>query len=562
LHCQEDELMVISGNSGGFRLNFQGYRGAIARRNDVDLALSLRRAISLYGQHQAIVDGDVKYTYRQFGERVAALSQALSKLGISKGETVAIVCPNTHHYMEAYYACAVSGMVLNPLNFRLAAKEISSILADSSARAIIVHRDFVELFSQAMSYGDIEGFDNVIFIGEGKLETTLKLHQYESLISRNDGCAMPDISIAGSDLAQLYYTSGTTGRAKGVMLTQENVTSHALFSIPEFELSDADTWAHIGPMFHLVDAWAVFACTWVGARHVFAPYFKAEAVLDLFEKEKVTKTALVPTMLNALINDASVSKRSFPHLQVLTTAGSPVAPEIVKRTCETFGCKYWQFYGMTECSPLLTISKPMAHMNDWDAEKLLAITSRTGRTVLGVELRVVKDDGTEVNRNDAEVGEIVVRGPSITPGYWKQKDATDATIIDGWLHTGDLAVVDSEGYVNIDNQKKDMIITGGENVYSTEVEYALYEHPDVVECAVFGIPDKEWGEKVKAVIVKRSGSNITEADVIAVVRSRLTAYKAPRSIQFIEALPKTGSGKIYKKGLRDEYWKAEAKPIN
>jgi acyl-CoA synthetase (AMP-forming)/AMP-acid ligase II len=527
----------------------------------VDLSLSLRRAISVYGQHEAIFDQGVSYTYRQFGERVAALSHGLSMLGVKKGETVAIVCPNTHHYMEAYYACAVSGIVLNPLNFRLAAKEISTILADSNTRAIFVHHDFVELFKNAMSHGEIEGFKHVVFIGEGELDLELKVHQYETVISQNHGSALPDIAVASSDLAQLYYTSGTTGKAKGVMLTQENVASHALGSIPEFELSDADTWAHIGPMFHLVDAWAVFAATWVGARHVFAPYFKADSVLDLFEREKVSKTALVPTMLNALLNEPSVKDRSFPALKVITTAGSPVAPEIVKRTCETFGCHYWQFYGMTECSPLLTISKPKATMSNWPAEKLLAVSSRTGRTVIGVELKVVKDDGTEVKRDDAEIGEIVVRGPSITPGYWKQPDATNATIIDGWLHTGDLAVMDSEGYVNIVDRKKDMIITGGENVYSTEVEYALYEHPDVVECAVFGIPDQKWGEMVKAVVVKRSESSISEADVIAFVRSRLAAYKAPRTVDFIDVLPKTGSGKIYKKGLRDKYWEKEGRPI-
>ncbi len=528
----------------------------------MDLALSLRRAISLYGQKEAVGDQGVSYTYRQFGERVAALSGGLTGLGLKKGDTVAIVCPNTHHYMEAYYACAVAGMVLNPLNFRLAAKEISTILADSSSRAIIVHEDFAELIKDALAFGDIEGFQNAIYIGEGKLDTKLQVQQYETVISENDGSTLPDIAIAGSDLAQLYYTSGTTGKAKGVMLTQENVTSHALASLPEFELSDADTWAHIGPMFHLVDAWAVFACTWVGARHVFAPYFKADAVLDLFEKEKVTKTAIVPTMLNALLNEPSVKDRTFPHLQVITTAGSPVAPEIVKRTCEVFGCQYWQFYGMTECSPLLTISKPKSSMKDWSSEKLLAVTSRTGRTVIGVELKVVKDDGTEVKRDDLEVGEIVVRGPSITPGYWKQPDATNATIVDGWLHTGDLAVIDSEGYVNVVDRKKDMIISGGENVYSTEVEYCLYEHPDIVECAVFGIPDKQWGEKVKAVIVKRSGANITEDDVIAFVRSKLAAYKAPRSVDFIDALPKTGSGKIYKKGLRDVYWEKQGRQIN
>ena len=413
-----------------------------------------------------------------------------------------------------------------------------------------------------MSYGEIPGFENVIAIGEKHLDTKLSLQRYESLISANDGAELPDLAISGSDLAQLYYTSGTTGRAKGVMLTQENVTSHALAAIPEFELSDADTWAHIGPLFHLVDAWAVFAGTWVGARHVFAPYFRAEEVLELLESEKVTKTALVPTMLNALLNDPSVKERSFPALKVITTAGSPVAPEIVKRTCETFGCLYWQFYGMTECSPLLTISKPKSSMKDWSAEKLLAVTSRTGRTVIGVELKVVNDDGTEVKRDDTEVGEIIVRGPSITPGYWKQPDATSATIKDGWLHTGDLAVIDSEGYVNVVDRKKDMIITGGENVYSTEVEYCLYEHPDIVECAVFGIPDKDWGEKVTAVIVKREGSQLDEAAVIAYVRTKLAAYKAPRSVDFMDVLPKTGSGKIYKKGLRDPYWEKQSKHIN
>lgn len=528
----------------------------------MDLALSLRRAISLYGHHEAICDQGVKYNYRQFGERVAALSKGLSKLGVKKGETVAIVCPNTHHYLEAYYACAVAGMVLNPLNFRLAAKEIHTILADSSARAIIVHHDFVELFKNAITHEDIPGFDNVLYIGDGSLDSKLNVWPYETIVSENDGAELPDLLIAGSDLAQLYYTSGTTGRAKGVMLTQENVTAHALAAIPEFELSDADTWAHIGPLFHLVDAWAVFAGTWVGARHVFSPYFRAEEVLDLLENEKVTKTALVPTMLNALLNDPSIKERAFPALKVITTAGSPVAPEIVKKTCETFGCQYWQFYGMTECSPLLTISKPKTSMKDWSSEKLLAVTSRTGRTVLGVELKVVKEDGIEVKRDDQEVGEIIVRGPSITPGYWKQPEATQATIVDGWLHTGDLAVIDSEGYVNVVDRKKDMIITGGENVYSTEVEYCLYEHPDIVECAVFGIPDKDWGEKVKAVIVTRQGANLSEVDIIAYVRTKLAAYKAPRSVDFLDVLPKTGSGKIYKKGLRDPYWEKQSKHIN
>jgi len=491
-------------------------------------------------------------TFGELDRDSDALAASLQALGVVRGDRVATLTENSAEMAVMLWAAWKAGAVFTPFNHAIKSQTLGAVLRDAEPKVLLVQPQFAQRVEEAMA--------------GGARPALIWTKPHEDGVAITDliagGGAPADPGAIDEDLALLIYTSGSTGAPKGVMLTQENVTFHALFSIPEFELTDADTWAHIGPMFHLVDAWAVFACTWVGARHVFAPYFKADAVLDLFEKEQVTKTALVPTMLNALINDPSVTKRSFPHLQVLTTAGSPVAPEIVKKTCDTFGCKYWQFYGMTECSPLLTISKPMAHMKDWDAERLLAITSRTGRTVLGVELKVVKDDGREVRHDDADVGEIVVRGPSITPGYWKQKDATDATIVDGWLHTGDLAVVDSEGYVNVVDRKKDMIITGGENVYSTEVEYALYEHPDVVECAVFGIPDKEWGEKVKAVIVKRVGAAVTEADIIAFVRNRLAAYKAPRSVEFIDALPKTGSGKIYKKGLRDDYWKSEAKPIN
>jgi acyl-CoA synthetase (AMP-forming)/AMP-acid ligase II len=336
------------------------------------------------------------------------------------------------------------------------------------------------------------------------------------------------------------------------MLSHDNVCVNALGSIAEIALTDADTWAHIGPMFHLLDAWAIFAVTWVGAKHVFVPYFKPHEVLDLLESEHVTITALVPTMVNGLLNDPTLKTRKFKALRLIMTAGSPIAPEQVRKVVKTFSCDYVQFYGLTETSPYLTISTPKAHQLLLSEDQILEIKSRTGRPFVGVHVRVVREDGTDIERDNKEVGEIVAKGPVVFKGYWKQPETTAAAFVDGWFHTGDLAVMDEEGSINIVDRKKDMIISGGENIYSTEVEYAIYEHAAVQECAVLGLPDPEWGELVKAFVVLKQGQTATEAGLIEFVRHRLAKYKAPRSIEFVPELPKTGSGKIYKKGLREQ----------
>jgi fatty-acyl-CoA synthase len=337
------------------------------------------------------------------------------------------------------------------------------------------------------------------------------------------------------------------------MLTHANVTFHALAATLELSFSESDVWFHIAPMFHLADAWSVFSATWVGGKHVFIPYFRTEEVLKTIDQEKVSLLAMVPTMANALLHDPSLSKYSYDSLRMFLTAGAPIAPELVRKIVDAFGCQYVQYYGMTETSPLLTLSLLKAHHQALPKEERIRISSRTGRSFLGVELRVVRDNGQEVEPNDKEVGEIVARGPGVTPGYWKQPEATAQLIQDGWLHTGDLAVIDQEGYVNVVDRKKDMIITGGENVYSTEVEYVLYEHEAVLECAVFGLPDENWGEAVKAVVVLKPEMMVDERTLIEFVRSKIAAYKAPRSIDFAPALPRTGSGKIFKRGLKDQY---------
>jgi acyl-CoA synthetase (AMP-forming)/AMP-acid ligase II len=268
-------------------------------------------------------------------------------------------------------------------------------------------------------------------------------------------------------------------------------------------------------------------------------------------------------MLNAALNDPTVGNFDFSALRLLITGGSPVAPETVKRAMRQFSCEYVQLYGMTETSPFLTLSVPKAEQLLLPEDKQVEIRSRTGRPYMGAEVRVVRADGSCVNKDNKEVGEIIARGPTITKGYWKQPEATAQALKDNWMHTGDLAVIDESGSINIVDRKKDMIITGGENVFSTEVEYALFEHEGVAECAVFGIPDERWGESVHAVVVRRPGfESLTEDQMIDFVKDRLAKYKAPRSVEFLSELPKTGSGKIYKKQLRDKYWTGRVKQVN
>jgi len=528
----------------------------------VDLSLSLKRAISLWPKQEAIVDGHHRFTYERFGHRVAALAHWLRGFGIKKGTVIAILAPNCHEFMEAYYACAVTGIVLNPLNHRLSVNEIGTILADSEAQVLLAHTDFAKVVRELAQ--DARSFKRIIWFGQARRpELPISSFDYEELLSNAPSKVLPDVEINSEDLAQLYYTSGTTGKAKGVMLTHGNTTANALGAVCELQLTDADSWAHVAPIFHLADAWSLFALTWVGGKHIFVPYFKATDVIRILRKEKVTLTAMVPTMVTALLQELSLhgNKGDF-SLRMLLTAGSPIAPELVRRIVSELHCDYLQFYGLTETSPFLTISKPKAHQENLPEEKLLEIKSKTGRAFIGVEIKVVREDGTEVERNNEEVGEIIARGPVVFNGYWKQPDITNECLKNGWFHTGDLAVMDSEGFVNIVDRQKDMIITGGENVYSTEVEYTLYEHPAVLECAVFGTPDPDWGELVTAIIVIRAGYTPTESDLMHFVKDRLAGYKTPRRVEFVNELPKTGSGKIFKRGLRETYWRDHQRQVN
>jgi len=524
------------------------------------LTETLTKALKLFPQKEAIVCGEKRWNYQDFCNRINRLSHCLKGFGIKKDDKVAILHPNCHTFLEAYYAIPQIGAISVPINYRLSPREIAFILQDSESKILIADSMFKNQVDPIRK--EIRGIEKILWTGgPQELEDSIDLN-YEKVLQQAEFSALPDPPINGEDIAQIYYTSGTTGRPKGVMLSHKNVTTHALGTIAEIHLTDCDVWIHVAPLFHLADAWATWAVTWVGGTHVLVREFDAKIVLETIQKEKVTLTNLIPTMLNLMVNHPDVGKFNYSSLRVLLSGGAPIAPEVVRKIVETFKCDYIQTYGMTETSPYLTLSILKDHLKNLSNENQLRFKSKTGREFIGVELKVVNDRGEEVKKDEKEVGEIIVKGDSVTKGYWKLPEETKKSIKDGWLYTGDMAVIDEEGYVTIVDRKKDMILTGGENVYSTEVENVLYMHPAILECAVVGIPDPKWGEAVKGIVVLKPSQRATEQEIIQFCKEKITHYKAPKSIDFIEALPRTGSGKIHKKGLRDKYWEGYNKKVH
>ena len=513
----------------------------------------LPKAVKLYPHREAVVCGSVRMTYREFGDRVGKLCHGLSALGLRKKDRVAILHENCHVFLETYFAAASLGLILVPLNYRLSSKELAVILADSGSKVLIAQNAFRE--KAAPLPAAVSSLEKIIWTQRAP-EPALreKEYDYESLLGKQEQKPVADLFLQDDEVAHLYYTSGTTGRPKGVMLTHKNVKSHALGAIAELHLTDRDHWFHVAPLFHLADAWATFAITWAGGKHVVLPSFDALQVLKIIQGERITLSNWIPTMLNMMVNHPEAGGFDYSSLRVILSGGAPIAPEVVRKIIDTFKCDYIQTYGMTETSPYLTVSVLKDHLKSLPWEKQLEFKASTGREFINVSLRVVDQAGNEVLRDNRQVGEIIVKGDTVTPGYWNLPDETAKAFRDGWLFTGDLAVVNQEEYVTIVDRKKDMILTGGENVYSTEVENVLYTHPAVLEAAVIGVPDPKWGEAIKACVVLKPGKEATEKQIIDFCKENLAHYKAPKSVHFLEALPRTGSGKIFKKGLRDSYW--------
>ena len=514
----------------------------------------LEETASLYPDKKAVICGNKNFSYAQLKGRVDKIARSFRFLGIEKGDRIAIIHQNCHVYLESYFAAAKIGAVLVPVNYRLNRMDFAYILHDSQAKMLITQVDFYDPEDRD-KYG-VPLIEVVLCGGRGSEKAWESGLVYESLLERKGRMDDKDqpVSVEEEDVAQIYYTSGTTGRPKGVILTHGNNLEHARTSLDEFDLNGDDIWLHVSPLFHLADAWAVWAVTLAAGTHVLIPGFDAHLVLGIIQDHHVTLSNFIPTMLNILVKTPGVKEYDFSSLRLILSGGAPIARDVVKRVMMTFGCDYMQTYGMTETSPFLTISKLNEKMASLSDEEKLEYKSKTGRPYAGVQLKVVRADGKEVRRDEREVGEILVKGKTITPGYWQRPEETAKRFEKGWLHTRDLAVVDSQGFITIVDRMDDMILSGGESVYSIEVEDVLYSHPAVHEAAVFGLPDPVWGEVVTAVVVKKEG-RLDEDDLMVYCKKKLAPFKTPKKVFFADELPKTGSSKIHKYKLREKYSK-------
>jgi len=507
----------------------------------------LRQQAKLNPNNPAVSCGETKYNYREFHDRVVKLGNALLDLGVKKGDRVATLLLNCHRYLELYYATALIGAVVVPLNHRLAGEELKYIMDDSDSETLFVDEDLLPQIEPV--FPELDRLKTKILASDAK-EFPPGMLGYEDLIS-NASLKLPKNEIIDSDLGGIFYTGGTTGFPKGVMLTQGNLVANATNVLINIALGANEVYFHAAPMFHLANGGSMYAYTIHGGKHTFIKTFEPKSFLEVVQKEQVTAIVLVPTMVNFVVNFPEVANYDLSSLRRFTYGASPMPVELLKKAIPIFDCDILQGYGMTEASPLLTLLQSEDHHTE-GPEKLTRRLLSCGREILGVEVRVVNDKDEDVQ--PGEIGEIIARGANIMQGYWKKEKETQEVLKNGWYYSGDMGTVDDEEYIFLVDRKKDMIISGGENIYSTEVENAIYTHPSVLEAAVIGIPDEKWGEAVKGVVVLKPDFNATAEEIIQHCKEQIASYKVPKSIDFLAELPKSGAGKILKKDLREKFW--------
>jgi fatty-acyl-CoA synthase len=510
----------------------------------------LRYAQQQFPKQTAVVCGDNRVTYAQFADRVARLAGALRGMGVKPGDRVAFLSLNCHRLLEAYYGAPEAGAVFLPLNVRLSPPELAFILRDASAKALFLQKDFlpvVESFRES-----VPGLKNFVLLDGPPQGKWLSPQNYEELLAAAVPYRSDVMQVDENSLAELFYTSGTSAEPKGVMLTHRNVYLHALSVGLAFNTGQQSVELHTIPLFH-ANGWGVaHSLTFLGGTHVMIQRFDTAEVFQLIEKERVQACSLVPTMATALVNCPERPKYDLSSLQRVVIGGAASSPTLVREVEEKLKCTCFSGYGLTETSPMLSIS-PMKRGIQWDESSRHAGQAMTGYAAPGMELRVVDANDQDVPRDGAAIGEIIARSDGVMQGYWQQPEATAEALRGGWFHTGDMATWREDGYLLIVDRKKDIIVSGGENISSLEVEKALVAHPGVYEVAVIPVPDPKWGEIPKALIVLKPGTQATTEELIEFCRSRISHYKAPRSVEFVSSLPKTGTGKILKKDLRKQH---------
>ena len=503
-----------------------------------------RRTRRLHGHREGVVDGELRLTYEQFFDRCDRWSSCLQQLGVAPGDRVATIAPNTHAQLEAFYAVPQIGAVLVPINYRLTPADFVYIINHSGASVVCVNADYLDAVDSVRDQlPEVRHF--VAFEGarDGWLD-------YEAAIA----AASPDFTRADvdeRDLLTINYTSGTTARPKGVMISHRNATMNSIGTLLHLPIPVGERYLWTLPMFH-ANGWTfTWTVTAAAATHVCLRKVEPAAVFRLIREENVRRLSAAPTVLISLANaPAGVRGEVLPGVVVIT-AGAPPAAATIERLEGEFGWDVTQVYGLTETAPFITVCAPLPEHEELKPADRADVKARQGVELLtSGELRVQGDDGEEVPADGQTLGEIVVRGNVVMSGYYHDPEATERAMGDGWFHTGDAAVVHPDGYVEIRDRIKDVIISGGENISSVEVEGTLLRHPAVQEAAIVGLPDERWGETPQAFVVLRDGQTASEDEIIAFARERLAHFKAPRGVTFVTELPKTATGKIQKYVLR------------
>ena len=510
----------------------------------------LDRAVSLYGDKVAIIGEKQNFTYSQINDRINQLSHGLKALNIEKNDKVAYLAPNTHEMFEGFYGVFQTGAVMTPLNTRLKPEDYVFILNHSESKVLFVDYELYPLIEPIRD--QLPGVKRIIV--HGGEEQYEGCEGYEEWLSQYPTTPFERVELEETDFATLLYTSGTTGNPKGVLQTHRASYLHALSTQHHLRVSDQDVLLHTLPMFH-VNGWgSPFYYTMNGSTQVMLRKIDMEVIFEKILNEKVTVMHMAPTVLNMILEHYNQTKPTIEQDIRVVIAGSAPPPAFVTKVEEDLGWEFIQVYGMTETSPLFTTSIIRSNQLDLSKEERTRLKAKAGYEMVGCKVRVVDEFGEEVPRDGKTIGEIVTRSNGVMDHYFKNPEATAETIRNGWLHTGDMGIRDEHGYIDIVDRMKDVIISGGENISSIEVEGALYDHPAVLEAAVVAVPDEKWGEVPHAVVVLRGGQNVTEEELIQFCRSKMANFKAPKGITFTDALPKTASGKIQKVEIRKEFW--------
>jgi acyl-CoA synthetase (AMP-forming)/AMP-acid ligase II len=507
-----------------------------------------RKGATLFPDKVAMIFGDTRIRYRELDERVNRLANALLGLGCRKGDRITILAENTHKYMEIYFAAARAGLSATPLNFRLSDPELIHIINDCEASVFLVG-DGYEKRALALKK-DLNRIRTWIAIDNREAAYLY----YEELIAAALA-ADPEVPVDENDMAILMYTGGTTGLPKGVMLSHRNLLTAAYGLIMCYSFSHRDIQCFMMPLFHIA-LWPVLCLLMVGGTIVILPRADVQEALRTIQTEKCNKVLLVPTLVGWMMSAPNLNDFDLSSLCAIQYAGSPMPLDLLKKCIRKFGNIFMQGYGLTEAAPILTSLNPEDHILEGPKAKRL---SSVGKEGVVVTVRVVDENDMPVK--PGQVGEIVGRGSNIMLGYWKNPELTATTLRGGWLHTGDMGMVDEDGYIYLVDRKSDMIVTGGENVYPKEVEEVLYQLDAVQECAVVSAPDIKWGERVQAVVVLKAGMTATEEELLTYCKARLAGYKCPKKIEFWDEIPKTAIGKLMRRDVKKQFWKEHDKLI-